>query len=128
MSVNLIWDDAAQTILCYEFVDPWRVDDYQQAHEAACKMLAAQPCTTDIILDFSQGQHIPSGIIGHLNRSYFKMAPNTGAVMVVGPNTFMHVLGDIMQKLHPSARVRTFKTRAEARAALSLLRASSSRD
>ncbi len=104
--ILLEWDDPSCTTLRYTFVDPWTWDEYHATNPQRDAMFAQTSAILDIILDFTHGQHIPEGAMTHFYAAASWDRPQKGIVAVIGVNTVLRILSNIMEKVSPQPRLK----------------------
>ena len=110
--INVNWGNPQQSVLVYSFVTPWTWDEYYSLDNRVRDMLESAQQTVDVILDFSEGRQVPEGALAHLRRLLTSKYPNRGMVYIVGTNTVVETLGNVITTVYPAASqiVRRAKT------------------
>lgn len=105
--IQLDWDDSQKTTLRYTFVDPWTWNDYHATNIKRDALFASVTHMVDIILDFTDGKHIPSQAMTHFRKAAAWDDPKRGVVIVVGVNMMLQALANIMISVYPQAALKT---------------------
>lgn len=129
MSITYSWDEDGVRICRVRFCGHWTWDEF--LHIAECVRNEGQQLTErfDIINDFLEAPHLPSGSgVTHAYAVFRRLPPNTGLVVVVTQSAFVRALVEILGKVHPETR-RTYvaaSTLEQARALIEQARADTS--
>ncbi len=92
MSIRVVWDNEARTILRYDYGLRWSWEDFHAAEERMHAWLRATPHTVDLIANFEGGSAPPVGVFGHFKRAQ-EMAPsNLGMIVITATNLFIAAL------------------------------------
>lgn len=125
MSVQVVWDDAQQTIIRYIFDGAWTWNEVAQGIAVSNAWLEAAPGRTiDFIYDLRASQGLPDGALAFLRKYVNKVHEGTGRQVVVGTSKSTMVmitrrLLDMIQAIyHPPWNLRFAHTLEEAHALL----------
>lgn len=109
MSIQVDWDNDAQTIIRYCFGSRWTWDDLFRALDTVEQMSASVPHQVDAIIDFSKADLMPSGSIFSFNgqQQAQKLAKKAnkarGIIVIAGANAFIRTVFDTFRKFNPNA-------------------------
>jgi hypothetical protein len=101
--IQLDWDDDQQTIIRYRFLHPWTWAEYYATDAQRDEMFNTSDQIIDIILDFSEGKHIPDEAMTHLPKVASWDSPKRGVIIVIGVNRMLQTLANIMISVYPQA-------------------------
>ncbi|MBI1279642.1 MAG: hypothetical protein GC179_16055 [Anaerolineaceae bacterium] len=119
--IELDWDDAEKTIICYTFFDPWTWDEYYATNPKRDTMFAETNQVIDIILDFRKGSHLPPQAMTHIRKVGSWDSPKRGVVIVLGANSMLQLLANIMNSLFPLSVLKTPRPARDMQDALRLI-------
>lgn len=120
MTITVGWDNAEKTTLRYNLEGRWDWNSFYAALKQADALMDTVMHEVDIIVDISQSQHIPEGMISHIGSLGRKVHRNAGLTTLVGTNRFVVTLFDLFRKIRPqmSDNVRIVPSLEEARSIL----------
>jgi hypothetical protein len=75
MSVEFTWDDDAKTILRFKATGMWTWNDYHKAVRVASFAVHRMDHAVDLVLDLSETDRIPGGVVAHLRTLGKRQAP-----------------------------------------------------
>ncbi len=99
MSIELLWEDDAKTILRFNFVGSWTWDDYYPLHEKAEQMAAAMPHIVHSMVDLRQNRSVPTNVITHLTNIANRQASNAGLTVLITNNRFLQMIHNTGAKI-----------------------------
>lgn len=101
MSVDVRWDDPDQTILFYQFADPWTWAEYAEAADREWEMLDDAPDIVDTIVDLTRVRHLPEEdrkllrfVAAHSHRKQ-------GMLVLVGDENLTYAFGHLLTEYYP---------------------------
>lgn len=103
MSVHASWYTDDQTIIHIQFMGKWQWADFHTAFNQSRSLVSQVDHPVDILMDFTQSEHIPNGAIGEVRRAAHDVHPNRRFVMVVGVSKMLDMLFRIVKQIYPSA-------------------------
>ena len=117
MSIEIAWDDEAQTIIRFTFASPWTWNEYSQAIAAAWDLAKSVDHPTDTITDMSQSRLWPDGVFTNIRRSVVEIPETTQCVVLVGGGLFVDMAIGVLRRVYrsPGARFMLAKSVEEAR-------------
>jgi hypothetical protein len=101
MSIRIIWDDPAQTILRWEFSGRWEWTDILHGLKQAEPMMRQVLHTVNFIADISQTPDFPDYAIENIQTLMGSLPVNTGVIIVVGTDFQGRSILRMFQKLFP---------------------------
>jgi hypothetical protein len=118
LSVQVRWEDEAETILLLEFSGPWTTEDYLKAAEEARQLILAKSHQVCMISSFEQNQMLPQGFLIKVYKFQRHTPPNQSLNVVVGNSPFVRSVFSVLQKVtaRTGGRIRLVNTLEEARA------------
>jgi hypothetical protein len=88
MSVNVTWDNAEQTVLCFQFGDYWEWNEFQSAIQESQRFLASVGHIVDVIADFHDSPFVPTEALARLAYIGSPSPINLGSIVLVGSQAF----------------------------------------
>lgn len=119
MPVSVEWDDAAQTIIRWDYVSKWTWDvDVAAAYQNTVALMQSVSHPVSLIHDLSQSAGIPGGALTQAYRYSTGLPENWEISAVVGSGTFAEALLGVFRNLYGKlgARYYTAPTLDNARA------------
>jgi hypothetical protein len=101
MSVSVEWGNEAQTVLYHHYEGAWNWDEFYIILEQAQTMMDSVDHDIDIIIDMRDSHLIPKGTLSHWRCLGDLQRPNTGMTMLVGTNTLVLALHELMVQVFP---------------------------
>lgn len=119
MSVHPVWDNPEKTIVRHVFEGRWTIEDIRVSSREAWDMMGTVQHTVHAILDFTQGNTLPSGgVLAQTNRIATLRPANAGIVVVVTTSYLIQALATAFEKIygrfHPRLRYYVVGTLEEA--------------
>jgi hypothetical protein len=97
-----MWDDDEHTILRQTVTGKWTQEEYQAMYEEMLVLYRSVPHDIDLIIDVSQNQTNPLGMLYSMNSNDRKVEPNHRSVTLVGSNTIIRVVANVAMKIAPN--------------------------
>lgn len=104
MPVNVQWGDERETYILIEFADTWNWAEFYLALDNVGVLLGQVTRSTPLVMDFSQTDHTPRGLLVRLSSLGRDLPENKGQIYFVGLNPTMLVL---MRALRKSSQMLT---------------------
>lgn len=104
MGISVQWDDEARTIIRCVFEPRWTWDDYYRAIDEIYKILDGVSYQVNVIYDLSSTHILPKNVFTNA-RHVFNIGrhPNYGLLVIVGANSFIHLVESTVRRLVPAA-------------------------
>jgi hypothetical protein len=101
MPISVRWNEAEKRIVIQEFVGKWSLEEYYESAQIVVDEVKSQSHIVHIIGDLRNSASIPPGILGA--RSFLERTtpPNRGLIVVVGANSLLMMLIDIVRPVAP---------------------------
>ncbi|MDZ4669530.1 MAG: hypothetical protein SH821_01555 [Phototrophicales bacterium] len=101
MPVQLKWWDDTETILHYEFLDPWDWNEYDMTLRKGRALMREKSYYVGILNDMSHTTKLPTSLLSKA-RGYISTKPqNTGLVVYATDNKFLVTMFQIFAKVYP---------------------------
>lgn len=101
MPVHLKWWDNTETILHYEFVDPWDWNEYDTMLRQGRALMREKDHYVGILNDMTQTQKLPTSLLSKA-RGYISTKPrNTGRVIFATQNKFVVMMFQMFIRVYP---------------------------
>jgi hypothetical protein len=132
MPVQIVWDDAEQTVIRFELTGKWSWQEFYSAYTSKWDEVANVGHRVDAIADVTQTQYMPAGSITQVRSFANKRPHNTGIIVFAGANSYVTALMETVQKLFKvlsqrSVPVRFAASLDEARAIIAETRVNSAK-
>jgi hypothetical protein len=106
MTVRYEWFDEAHTIILYDFEAGWQGDELTEAITSVDRMIRDVDYPVYTLVDTSQVNRIPPGILSSIHWGTFNAAPNWRFGVFVGAKAFLRALISTFSRLYPRFRER----------------------
>lgn len=109
MAIELYWNNDEQSVLLAEFTGRWTWNELYEMLQKVKKITANRAQEIGAIIDLRQGMHLPGGsLFSQETLNHFKQIlkmgdDNKGPVVVVGVNSVVQTVFDMIVKLDPRA-------------------------
>lgn len=109
MSIELFWDDDAQTVMLAEFNGQWQWDELHAVLQTIKRLSEERQQIFGAIIDVRQGLSVPGGSIFNRDAlSQFRRMSDLGSngkgpVVIVGVSSMIRTIFDTVGKLDKSA-------------------------
>jgi altronate dehydratase len=125
MPIFVDWGDQNKTYIHYQLTDPWTWEDYYVAAREWRELVDAVHHPVITVLDFRGAAKLPGNAMTHLKQAAMSAHPNFGGLIIVGVNTFIRLIVNMMMRIYPNSAQRVYvaATLEEARAHLAHIRA-----
>ncbi|MBZ0280211.1 MAG: hypothetical protein K8L97_05690 [Anaerolineae bacterium] len=100
MSIKLLWENEAKTIIRMEVIGQWTWEEMYAASQEGYTMLESVDHVVDPIIDFRSSAAIPIYSITHARHMIGRRHPRTGLTVMVGTSALLHNLWDIFRKVY----------------------------
>lgn len=101
MPVHLKWWDDTETILHYEFIDPWDWNEYDTVLRQGRALMREKDHYVGILNDMMQTQKLPTSLLSKA-RGYISTKPkNTGRVIFATQNKFVVMMFQMFIRVYP---------------------------
>ena|SRR5688572_29295682 len=124
MPIEVVWDNAEQTVLRFDYSTPWTWEDLRHAVQTASDMSRDMQRVVSVINDVSHASALPDGALVTF-RGIARVTPdNTGLIVVAGGGMLVDAMISMFRRLSGSqaANWRTAKSLDEARAMVQVWR------
>jgi hypothetical protein len=101
MAIEVQWQNAAHTILRYNFVGDWTWEDYFPVLLQGRAMMAQEAHQVCILNDFTQTQQFPRDFLSKARNVASTRPTNTGRIVFIAPQTILVRLLQTLQQLSP---------------------------
>lgn len=101
MPVRAAWFDDNQDMILEYFSNPWNWGDFYATQYQVQHMLAKATYPVDIIIDFTNGNVMPTGALKHLRRLFLTHQPNRGRIVMIGAHETVCGFHQILTRLYP---------------------------
>ena len=118
MAIRVIWDDASQRIVRYDFDEQWTWEDFFAAKKAAYNMIDANARPVAVIMAAHPNMTLPPNMLTHSLSALRNKHPNTLLVVFVITKPFLRAMLNTLSKISRMAESSTVvvSTLEEARA------------
>ncbi|PJF28998.1 MAG: hypothetical protein CUN52_10635 [Phototrophicales bacterium] len=101
MPVHLKWWDDTETILHYEFIDPWDWNEYDTTLRRGRALMRDKNHYVGILNDMTATQKLPTSLLSKA-RGYISTKPrNTGRVIFATQNKFVIMMFQMFMRVYP---------------------------
>jgi hypothetical protein len=100
MSIDLIWDNEARTILRYDYHPGWTLEDFDRAEHRLHGLLAEVPHEIDVIALFLPSSDPPVGSLSRFKRIQDEMPAQVGVVVVINSSPFVALLLSVFLRVY----------------------------
>lgn len=115
MSIDVYWEDEAQTIIYWEFSEIWTWDEFRVAFKTSLALGEHLPYRVDVIADATKTPHMPLGALAEFKRLDERLPENTCLIVVAGTSVFTRTMIEVFSKVYRAKSWRTATSIAEAR-------------
>ncbi|NDJ62521.1 MAG: hypothetical protein GYB67_15440 [Chloroflexi bacterium] len=84
MPVRLDWQDAAHTILCFEYLGRWTWQEFKHSAREGQEMALSVPQRIAVIADLTNGPFVPDGAFGQVDALTRDASAHWQLVVIVG--------------------------------------------
>lgn len=101
MPVHLKWWDNTETILHYQFIDPWDWNEYDTVLRQGRALMRTKNHYVGILNDMMATQKLPTSLLSKA-RGYISTKPkNTGWVIFATQNKFVVMMFQMFMRVYP---------------------------
>jgi hypothetical protein len=101
MPINFVWDDDEQSIIRWDFSDPWNWDEFRAAFEQSVEIGGNIGRRVDVIPYVGNSKMpVPTGAIGEFSRIARRTPPNTALIVITGGNAFANAVISVFTKIY----------------------------
>lgn len=101
MPVQLKWWDDTETILHYQFSDPWDWNEYDTTLRQGRAWMKTKTHYVGVLNDMAQTTRLPTSLLSKA-RGYISTKPkNTGLVVYATENRFIVMMFQMFSKVYP---------------------------
>jgi hypothetical protein len=111
MPVQIVWDDAEQTVIRFEMNGKWSWQEFYSAYISKWDEVANIGHRVDAIADVTQTNYMPAGSITQVRSFASKRPDNTGIMVFAGANNYVTALMQTVQKLFKALSQRSISVR-----------------
>jgi hypothetical protein len=118
MPVSIVWDDAAQTTIRWDYVGKWTWDDVEGAYHETRALMESVAHPVCLIHDLTRSSGLPGGVLTQAYHYTMRLPENWDISVVVVSGMFLEALLSTFTKLYNKLgeRYRGAPTLDEARA------------
>ena len=99
MTILVSWGNPEKTIALATFGDSWTVEEAHQMIEDMYKLTTSVDHTVHTVLDFSNSRSSPTKLMSTGQHVQKRTVPNSGVSVVVGANSFLKAISQMIMKL-----------------------------
>jgi hypothetical protein len=104
MPIDVVWDDEAETIIRWNFSDPWNWQEFRAAFEKSMEIGGHLPYRVDVIPYLANSRiPVPTGALGEFNRIARTTPKNVGLVVITGGNVLTRTIIDLFTQVYGKA-------------------------
>ncbi|MFN8375085.1 MAG: hypothetical protein U0694_19690 [Anaerolineae bacterium] len=100
MSVEVMWDNAEQSILRFVFEGKWSWEELYPALNEAFEMEKSVPHRVHAILDMRKSVSVPTDVLMHVKNISDQQLEKSGLSVIVTHNSFIHMLYQVGVKFY----------------------------
>jgi arabinogalactan endo-1,4-beta-galactosidase len=116
MPITVTWANEQKSAFCWQFQGRWNWVEYAEAMKQSNAMAREVSHPIDVIVDLRTSGMIPSNALSYVKFERAEQPEKMGKIAVVGANSFVTTLVDILRRLNKNfeSRIRMVKTMDEA--------------
>src|SRR5215475_3058102 len=99
MTIQVSWGNPEKTIALATFGDSWTVEDAHQMIEDMYALTTSVDHTVHTVLDFSKSRSSPTKLMSTGQHVQKRQVPNSGVSVVVGANTFLRAISQVIMSV-----------------------------
>lgn len=116
MTIHVVWDDAEQSIMRWDFDPEWDWSDFWSAFTESVHMTEDYTRRVDVIPNVTNTKRLPIGALGAFKTIDTKMPDFTKLVVIAGPDSITRTIIKTFAQINRIDSWRTATTVEEARA------------
>jgi len=116
MAIHVLWDDAEQSIIRWDFDSEWDWNDFWNAFAESIRMGEGYTRRVDVIPNVTNTKRLPIGALGAFKTVDTKMPDFTKLVVVAGSDSITRTIIKTFAQINRIDSWRTATTVDEARA------------
>ena len=116
MTIHVVWDDAEQSIMRWDFDSEWDWSDFWSAFTESIHMTEGYTHRVDVIPNVTNTKRLPIGALGAFKSADAKMPDFTKLVVIAGPDSITRTIIKTFAQINRIDSWRTTTTVDEARA------------
>ncbi len=101
MPISVRWNEDDKRIVIQEFVGRWSLDEYYESAQIVVDEVKSQSHIVHVIGDLRKSSSVPPGLLGASSFLERTTPANRGLIVVVGANTLLMMLIDIVRPVAP---------------------------
>lgn len=102
MSINVLWDDEDRTVLRWNFIGKWTIQDFYDVYDKLNTALTESPHKVNVLLDMTESSQIPNGFMSALRSVRSRPAhDNMGVMASIGNSMFVRTFVNTFSKIYP---------------------------
>lgn len=114
MGINVVWHDAEETIIRWDFEREWDWVDFHNAFKRALELSESVDRRVDVIPYVGDTDKVPPGLLTHFKSIENRMPDNVGMIIVTGAPTLTKVIIQTFNRLYRIKRWTTASTMDDA--------------
>jgi hypothetical protein len=116
MAIHVVWDDAEQSIIRWDFDSEWDWNDFWNAFAESIRMGEGYTRRVDVIPNVTNTKRLPIGALGAFKSADSKLPDFTKLVVVAGSDSVTRMIIKTFAQINRIESWRTATTVDEARA------------
>ena len=116
MGIQVVWDDAEQTIIRWDFDPEWDWNDYWEAFSESIRIGEGYTKRVDVIPNITRTKRLPIGALGAFKSVDTRLPDFVKLVVVAGSNSMTRMMIKTFAQINRIDSWRTAITLEEARA------------
>ncbi len=116
MGIHVVWDDAEQSIIRWDFDPEWDWNEFWSAFNTSIQMAEGYTRRVDVIPNVTNTKRLPIGALGAFKTVDTKMPDFTKLVVVAGSDSVTRLMIKTFAQINRIDSWRTATTVEEARA------------
>ena len=116
MAIHVLWDDAEQSIIRWDFDSEWDWNDFWNAFAESIRMGEGYTRRVDVIPNVTNTKRLPIGALGAFKSVDSKLPDFTKLVVIAGPDSITRTIIKTFAQINRIDSWRTAITVDEARA------------
>lgn len=100
MGIHVVWDDAEQSIIRWNFDAEWDWNDFHQAFKSALELSLSVNRRVDVIPYVGETPKVPPGMMSHFKSIENKMPDNVGLIIVTGAPMLTNVVIEMFTRIY----------------------------
>ena len=115
MGIHVVWDDAEQSIIRWDFEPEWNWNEFWEAFAESIRMGEGYTRRVDVIPNVTNTKRLPIGALGAFKSADARMPDFTKLVVIAGPDSITRTIIKTFAQINRIDSWRTAVTVDEAR-------------